>query len=92
MKRYVVFLIVLAWLSLPLAAAADQTLPPEANWTPTPPAQIQVDAGQLMELLVRKGMLTPVDQSELTQSSVAAPANNPREMDRQRDSEYATAP
>jgi hypothetical protein len=45
-----------------------------------------------MELLVRKGMLTPIDQSELTQSAVAAPANNLREMDRQRGSEYATTP
>jgi hypothetical protein len=93
MKRYVVVLTVLTWLALPLVAAADdQTVPPEANWSATPPARTQVDAGQLMELLVRKGMLTPIDQSGLTQPPVAAPANNLREMDRQHGNAHATAP
>lgn len=93
MKRYVVVLMVLTSLSLPLLAGADETvMPPEANWTPTPPARTKVDASQLVELLVRKGVLTPTEQNELTQSPVRAPANGLREMDRQHGSEYATTP
>ena len=93
MKRYVLALMILMLLALPLIAGADdQTIPPEANWTPTPPASSKVDARELMEVLVRKGLLTPIDQSELTQSPVAIPAKELREMDRQHGSEYATAP
>jgi hypothetical protein len=82
MKRYVMVLMALALLSLPpLAAADDQTIPPEANWTPTPPASPKVDAKELVEVLVRKGLLTPVDQSQLTQSPVAIPSKDYREKD-----------
>jgi hypothetical protein len=83
----------LASLLLPLVALADDmTMPPEANWSPTPPARPKVDAGQLMELLVRKGVLTPIEQNELTRSEVATPARDPKEMDRQHGIEYATSP
>lgn len=93
MKRYVLVLMVLTLLSLPLMAGADdQTIPPEANWTPTPPASAKVDARELMEMLVRKGLLTPIDQSKLTQSPVVIPAEKLREMDHLHGSEYATAP
>jgi hypothetical protein len=93
MQRYVVVLMVLSLLSLPLVAGADdQTIPPETKWTPTPPIRTQVDADQLMELLVRKGVLTPTDQSGLTQSPGRVPANDLRETDRQHGSEHATAP
>jgi hypothetical protein len=93
MQRYVVVLLVLTLFSLPLVARADdQTIPPEVNWSATPPTQTKVDAGQLMELLVRKGLLTPLDQNELTQSPVRAPANDTREMDRQHGNEYTTTP
>jgi hypothetical protein len=82
MKRYVVVLMVLTLLSLPLMAGADdQTIPPEANWTPTPPYGSSVDAKELMEVLVRKGLLVPADQSQLIQSPVAIPTKDLREMD-----------
>lgn len=82
MKRYVVVLMVLTLLSLPLMAGADdQTIPPEANWTPTPPASSTVNARELMEVLVRKGLLAPIDQSQLTQSPVVITTEDLREMD-----------
>jgi hypothetical protein len=82
MKHYVVVLMVLTLLSLPLMAGADdQTIPPEANWTPTPPASSTVNARELMEVLVRKGLLAPIDQSQLTQSPVVITTEDLREMD-----------
>ncbi len=93
MQRYIVVLLVLTLFSLPLVARADdQTIPPEANWSVTPPSQTKIDAGQLMEMLVRKGLLTPLDQNALTQSPVSAPANDTRDMDRQHGNEYMTTP
>jgi hypothetical protein len=93
MRRYVVILMVLTLLSLPLVAGADDTtIPPEANWTPTPPASTKVDAAQLTEMLVRKGLLTPIEHSELTRSSAVKSAEDHRKMDRQDGREYATSP
>lgn len=89
MKRYVVVVMVLTWLVLPLmAGAGDQSIPPEANWTPTPPYRATVDATRLTEMLVRKGLLTPIDQSGLVQSPVGTPTKNLREMDRQDGRDY----
>jgi hypothetical protein len=82
MKRYMLVLMVLTLLSLPLMALADdQTIPPEANWTPTPPASPTVNARELVEVLVRKGLLAPIDQSQLTQSPVVISTEDLREMD-----------
>lgn len=93
MKRFVVVVMVLTFLSMPLVAVADETpIPPEANWTPTPPARKSIDAGQLMELLVRKGVLTSIDQSELGQSQVATPTKDLQELDHQNGIEYTSAP
>ena len=56
------------------------TSPPEANWTPTPPAEQTVDTGQLASLLVEKGMITPREYAQLTrrQSSSLSPQGNGR--------------
>jgi hypothetical protein len=89
MKRYVVALMVLTGLVIPLMAwADDQSIPPEANWTPTPPYRSTVDAAQLTEILVRKGVLTPIDHRGLMQSSVVPAREYPREMDRQDGRDY----
>jgi hypothetical protein len=75
---------VLTGLAFPLVAGAgDQSIPPEANWTPTPPYRSAVDAAQLTEMLVRKGILTPIDQRGLMQSPAAPAREYPREMDHQ---------
>jgi hypothetical protein len=45
MKRWLVISVVLALLALPLVGWADETtIPPEAHWTPYPPARGSVDA------------------------------------------------
>jgi Ni/Co efflux regulator RcnB len=45
MRRPVMIVMLCAALATPMAASAgDQTIPPEAQWTPTPPARATVDA------------------------------------------------
>ena len=70
MKRLLVTFAALALLALPVVAGADDTsIPPQLNWTPTPPAQRTREAVgiALAEFLVKKGMLTPQEGSELTE-------------------------
>jgi hypothetical protein len=67
MRRMLMTLMMCAVLAMPLMAMADdQTIPPEANWTPTPPAQQTVDVVRLASLLVEKGMITPQEYAQLT--------------------------
>jgi hypothetical protein len=79
MKRYGVVLMVMMLLSLPLWVGADETMiPPEANWTPTPPARPTVDLVQLVQLLVAKGVISDQEYAQLTQpqsSSLARPGH-----------------
>ena len=68
MKRYAVVLLVMALVSLPLVVGADETpIPPEANWTPTPPARPTVDLVQLVQLLVAKGVISDQEYAQLIQ-------------------------
>jgi len=82
MKRTLVILAALALLAMPMVASADdQTIPPEAHWTPTPPAQPTVNASQLASLLVERGMITSQEYSQLThpRSSSPSPQGNGRD-------------
>jgi hypothetical protein len=93
MKRLLTIVTMLAALGLPMVAGADETvIPPEANWTPTPPARSRVDAAQLMDLLVKKGVLTPVDRAHLSGSAVMTPKYERRMMDRQDGAEHLSQP
>jgi hypothetical protein len=76
MKRYGgVVLLVMALLSLPLWAGADETtIPPEANWTPTPPARPTIDLVQLVQLLVAKGVISDQEYAQLTQPQLSSPS------------------
>jgi hypothetical protein len=75
MKRALMVLAVLAVLAIPMTVRADETvIPPEANWTPTPPARSTVDVNQLASLLVEKGMITPQEYAQLTQQQLSAPS------------------
>jgi hypothetical protein len=75
MKRYVVVLMVLTLFSLPLVVGAEETvIPPEANWTPTPPARPTVDLVQLVQLLVAKGVITDQEYAQLTQPQMSSPS------------------
>jgi hypothetical protein len=93
MKRLMIFAAALAVLTLPVVAGADdEKIPPELNWDPTPPAQVVVDAEKLIDVLVKNGVLTPVEQTQITQSGAGASAGNYREMDRNDGMEYASQP
>jgi hypothetical protein len=68
MKKSGVILIAMALLLLPLWVGADETtIPPEANWTPTPPARPTVDLVQLAQLLVAKGLISDQEYAQLIQ-------------------------
>jgi hypothetical protein len=93
MKRVITMMAVLAALALPMAAGADDNpIPPEANWTPTPPARSMVDAAQLTDLLVEKGVLTPGDQAHLSRPAVVMPRSERRNMDRHDNASYMSQP
>ena len=75
MKRLLVIFAALALLALPVIVGAQETvIPPEANWTPTPPAQQTVDPAQLIELLREKGVITDQDYAQLAQPRLSSPA------------------
>jgi hypothetical protein len=79
MRRILLMVMIGAVLAMPmLATADDQTVPPEANWTPTPPARSAVDVNQLASLLVDKGMITPQEYSQLTQPQASSPSQPSR--------------
>jgi hypothetical protein len=75
MKRYGVVLMVMTLLLLPLMSKADDTvIPPEMNWTPTPPARPTVDLVQLAQLLVSKGVISDQEYAQLTQPQLSSPS------------------
>ena len=75
MKRYMLALMVLTLLSVPLIGGADDTkIPPEANWTPTPPARPTVDLVQLVQLLMAKGVISDHEYAQLTQPQSSPPS------------------
>jgi hypothetical protein len=84
MRCTVMMLVICAALATPLVASADdQTISPEAHWTPTPPARSTVDVHQLASLLVNTGMITPHESTQLPPHrrlhppSTAAPGRGP---------------
>jgi hypothetical protein len=93
MKRVLVSFAVLALLALPVVAGADDTtIPPQMNWTPYPPAREIVDPAQLMELLVKKGVITPTEQARLIQGHSATPAGESRDAISAPAGSYVTKP
>jgi hypothetical protein len=75
MKRTLMMLMMFAVLAMPMMAMADdQTIPPEANWTPTPPARQTVDVVRLASLLVEKGMISPQEYVQLTHPQPSSPS------------------
>jgi hypothetical protein len=74
MQRKVMILAMLAVFALPVTVQADETvIPPEADWTATPPARRTVDANQLAALFVEKGMITQQDYAQLTRAPLSRP-------------------
>ena len=93
MKRWLMIAAVLVQLALPLVGWADETtIPPEAHWTPYPPARGAVDATKLMDLLVMKGLITSVEQRQLMPPSAVPPGHELRGLDRKGFGDPATSP
>lgn len=83
MTRLMLIAAALALLTLPVVAGAGETrIPAEVQWSSTPPARGIVDAGKLTELLVQKGVLTPIEQAQIKQPATAGSTSGDREMDR----------
>jgi hypothetical protein len=81
MRRTLILMMLMtcAALAMPVVAAGDdQTIPPEAHWTPTPPARSTVDVNRLVSLLVDKGMITPQEYTQLTHPQVSRPSQHSR--------------
>jgi hypothetical protein len=75
MKRSLVIFATLALLALPVIVGAQETvIPPEANWTPTPPARQTVDLVPLVQLLRAKGVITNQEYAQLTQPWLSSPS------------------
>jgi len=103
MKRYLVISAVVMLLALPVVAGAqsigelncrswDDTGCMPAWWDPYPPASKTVDATQLMELLTKKGMITPQEAARLEQPQVATPGGQSREMAQEPSASPLTTP
>ncbi len=81
MKRYILVLLALLLLTVPLVVGADDQGWMAPEWDPTPPARPTIDLGQLMQLLVTKGVISDQEFVQLTQpqsSSSAHPAQAKR--------------
>jgi hypothetical protein len=67
---------------MPLVAIAGEEtfIPPEANWSPTPPTPTTVDTAGLTQLLVEKGVITRQEQTEILQRQSAMTAGQSQEM------------
>jgi hypothetical protein len=80
MKRTLLIVALLAALTMPMIAGADDQgwMPPE--WTPTPPARPSVDLVRLAQLLESRGVISDQDYLRLTQpqSFSLAPQGNGR--------------
>ena len=75
MKRQLMILAMVTVLALPLMVWADETrIPPEANWTPTPPARQNVDLVQLVQVLRERGVITDQEYVQLTHPQMSSPA------------------
>jgi hypothetical protein len=73
MKRTLMMVAMLAALTMPMIAGADDRgwMPPD--WTPTPPARPTVDLVRLVQLLESKGVISDQDYLQLTQRQLSSP-------------------
>ena len=79
MRRTVMLLVLCAALATPMVASpGDQTIPPEAEWTPTPPARSTAHGKELASVLVDTGMISGHESTELTHSQVSSPSSHSR--------------
>jgi hypothetical protein len=74
MKRTLMVVAMLAALTIPTIASADDQgwMPPE--WNPSPPARPTVDLVRLVQLLEAKGVISDQDYVQLPHPQVSSPA------------------
>jgi hypothetical protein len=74
MKRTLMLVAMLAALTIPMIASADDQgwMPPA--WNPTPPARPTVDLVRLVQLLEAKGVISDQDYVQLPHPQVSSPA------------------
>jgi len=85
MRRYFVIGAMLALLTMPVVVSAEGTtwIPPELNWSPTPPASGPVDTSGMTELLANlasRGVITPQEQAQLMQPLVGTSSEQTETM------------
>jgi hypothetical protein len=79
MRRTVMLVMLCAALAMPMVARpGDQTIPPEAQWTPTPPTRSGVEVNQLASVLVDTGMISPHESTPLTAPQASSPSPHSR--------------
>lgn len=71
MVRYLTIAAMATWMAFPILVGAEGVvMPPEANWSRYPAAQQTIEATQLIQLLVQKGIITPQEAAQLTRPQV----------------------
>jgi hypothetical protein len=75
MRCTVMLMMLCAALATPMVASGgDQAIPPEAQWTPTPPARSTAEGKLLASMLVDTGMIAQPKSTQLTASQASSPA------------------
>jgi len=93
MRRYLMIATVLTWMAFPMLAGAEGVvIPPAANWTRHPPAQQTIDAAQLTEILVQKGIITRQEAAQLMQPQAFTSGGGGRWMVRGVTTSVLTSP
>jgi hypothetical protein len=74
MRRTVMLVILCVALVTPMVASpGDQSIPPEAQWTPTPPARSTAEGNQLASVLVDAEMIARPESTQLTTAQAPSP-------------------
>jgi hypothetical protein len=79
MRRTVMMVMRCAALAMPMVAIGDdQTIPPEAHWTPTAPVRSTAEVNQLASELVDTGMMSPEASTPWTYPQMSSPSPHSR--------------
>lgn len=96
MKRVLTMFAVFTLLGLPMVTSADDTtIPPQMNWTATPPPRSTGEMARMSELLanlVSRGAITTQEQAQLAQPFVEIRLGDGRTGAEELLLEYLTSP
>lgn len=95
MKRVLRIFAVITLLALPIvASAADSPIPPEMNWTATPPLRGAAEMARISDLLaslVSRGMITTQERDQLVEPYVEIPLGDGRTSLEERVQRYLSS-